>query len=65
LVAPHIKFIATEPEHSQSRYSFFEVVYSLYSSDVGIKGLLSISMGGLEEGFRKHSSKPSTKSHRR
>jgi len=50
-MTPHIKPIAVESECSQSRYFFFEVVYSLYSSDVGIRGLLSILMGGLEEGF--------------
>ena len=57
--------MAVELECIQLRYFFFEVVHFLYSSNVGIRGLLSISMGGPEEGFGGYSSKTSTKSHRR
>jgi len=65
LIASHIKPIVAESEHSQSRYSFFEVVHSLYSSDIGIRDLLSILIGGPEKGFGGHSFKPSTKSYKK
>ena len=61
---PCIKPIAAESEHSQSRYSFLEVVH-LYSNNISIRGLLSISIREPEEGFEGHFSKPSTKSYRR
>jgi len=64
-IAPCIKPIATESEYSQSKYSFFEVVHSLYSSNISIRGLLFISMEGLEKGFEEHSPKLSMKSHKR
>jgi len=60
LIATHIKLIAVELEHSQSRY-FFKVTQFLYSSDIGTRGLLSTSMEGSGEGFGGHSSKSSMK----
>jgi len=65
LIVLYIKPIAAELKCSQLRYSFFEVVHFLYSSDVDIRSLLSILIEGPEEDFREHSSKPSTKSYRR
>jgi len=59
------KLIAAKSECSQSRYSFFEVVHSLYSSNIDIRGLLFISIGKPEEGFGGYFSKPLIKSYRR